>query len=142
MSKMKAMNVELDDDELRLLFKTLDKSGSGSISYQQFISEFPEINSTFTFFKNNFYIVSYMIKKIKDIMTSSKVSAENMFDMFCTDKKTFKMTTADFKNFVKFYHDKAADHEIDSLLKHFDQSGKGFIAKEEFIQAFGRNVRE
>ena len=74
-----------------------------------------------------------MIKKIKDIMFSTKVSAESMFDMFCTDKKTFKMSKEDFRTFVKFYHDKAADHELDSLMKHFDQSGKNFVKKEEFV---------
>lgn len=74
-----------------------------------------------------------MIKKIKDIMYGSKVSAENMFDMYCADKKTYRMTTKEFKQFASFYHDKAAEHEIDSLLRHFDQSSKGFITKEEFI---------
>jgi Ca2+-binding EF-hand superfamily protein len=83
-----------------------------------------------------------MIKKIKDIMVGSKVSAESMFDLYCTDKKTNRMSPADFKSFVKFYHEKAAEHEIDSLYRHFDQTLKGFVAKEEFISAFGRNVRE
>jgi hypothetical protein len=42
---MKAMKVQLDDDELKYLFKVLDKTGRGEITYQQFVSEFPEINS-------------------------------------------------------------------------------------------------
>src|ERR1035441_9187450 len=83
-----------------------------------------------------------MIKKIKDIMYGSKVSAESMFDMYCHDKRTYHMSPQDFKTFVKFYHEKAAEHEVDSLLRHFDQSAKGFITKEEFTQALGRNVRE
>lgn len=33
------------------------------------------------------------------------------------------MNLGDFGQFVKqFYNEKAADHEIDSLFKHFDQS--------------------
>jgi len=32
-SKMKAMNVQMDDDELRILFKTLDKTGMNQITY-------------------------------------------------------------------------------------------------------------
>jgi Ca2+-binding EF-hand superfamily protein len=43
------------------------------------------------------------------------------------------MSPQDFKTFVKFYHEKAAEHEVDSLLRHFDQSAKGFITKEEFV---------
>ena len=84
-----------------------------------------------------------MIKKIKDIIVGSKVPPESVFERYCTDKKPpQKMNHADFKKFVKFYHEKAVEHEIDSLFKHFDQSMKGHITKEEFITAFGRDVKE
>lgn len=43
---------------------------------------------------------------------------------------------------MKEYHDKAADHEIDSLLRHFDPNAKGYITKDDFVNAFGRNVKE
>jgi len=85
------------------------------------VSEFPDIN------------ISYMIKRIKDIMQGSKATAENMFDMYCQDKKSNKMSVQDFKAFVKFYHEKAADHELDTFLRHFDQQGKGFITKDDFV---------
>jgi Ca2+-binding EF-hand superfamily protein len=52
------------------------------------------------------------------------------------------MNLADFKKFVKFHHEKAQDHEIDSLFRHFDNSTKGFITKEEFSAAFGRDIKE
>jgi Ca2+-binding EF-hand superfamily protein len=52
------------------------------------------------------------------------------------------MNQTDFKKFVKNYIDKAEEHEMDSLFRHFDQSRKGFITKEEFSHAFGRDVQE
>mmetsp|Transcript_20144 Transcript_20144/g.14864 ORF Transcript_20144/g.14864 Transcript_20144/m.14864 type:complete len:171 (+) Transcript_20144:460-972(+) len=83
-----------------------------------------------------------MIKKIKDIMEGSKATAENMFDMYCQDKKSNKMQIPDFKAFVRFYHEKVEEHELDTFLRHFDPIGKGFITKDDFVQAFGRAVRE
>mgnify|MGYP001576817669 CR=1 FL=1 len=65
-----------------------------------------------------------------------------MFDLYCKDEKRLKMSIQGFTEFVKFYHEKAADHEIDSLRRHFDQTQKGYITREEFVEAFGRNVRE
>jgi Ca2+-binding EF-hand superfamily protein len=77
---MKLLQVNLDDDELRVLFKALDKAGTGSITYKQFVTEFPEIN------------VSYMVKKIKNIIIGSKVSIDLIYEKYCTDKKTNKMS--------------------------------------------------
>lgn len=128
---MKMLQVNLDDEELRVLFKALDKTGTGNINYKQFVTEFPEINT------------SYLINKIKKIIIGSKVAPEMIFEKYCTDKKHQRMSLADFKIFVKQFHsDKVQDHEIDSLFKHFDISRKGFITKEEFISAFGRDVKE
>lgn len=44
-SKMKALQVNLDDTELKTLFAVLDKTGKGEITYKAFVQEFPEINS-------------------------------------------------------------------------------------------------
>lgn len=66
-----------------------------------------------------------------------------IFEKYCSDKKAQRMYQADFKSFVKQFHsDKVADHEIDSLFKHFDADGKTYITKDEFISAFGRDVKE
>jgi Ca2+-binding EF-hand superfamily protein len=43
--KLKALHTPLDDGEMEFLFKHLDKAAKGSIDYQMFVSEFPEINS-------------------------------------------------------------------------------------------------
>lgn len=69
------LQVNLDDEELRVLFKALDKTGTGSITYKQFVTEFPEINT------------SYMINKIKKIIIGSKVAPETIFEKYCVDKK-------------------------------------------------------
>lgn len=64
-------------------------------------------------------IVSYMIKKIRGIIAASKVAIETVFNEFCTDKVNKRMSQADFKRFIRKYIDKAVDHEIDSLFRHF-----------------------
>jgi hypothetical protein len=63
-----------------------------------------------------------MVKKIKSILSGSKVSLESVFNDFCSDKALKKMNQSDFKRFVKKYIEKAADYEIDSLFKHFATS--------------------
>jgi Ca2+-binding EF-hand superfamily protein len=42
---MKALQVPLDDTELVALFQHIDKLQRGTIDYQGFVQEFPEINS-------------------------------------------------------------------------------------------------
>lgn len=42
--KMKALQTPLDDSELQMLFQHLDKTKRGTIDYQLFVEEFPEIN--------------------------------------------------------------------------------------------------
>ena len=41
---MKALQTPLDDSELQMLFQHLDKTKRGTIDYQLFVEEFPEIN--------------------------------------------------------------------------------------------------
>ena len=142
--KMKALQTHLDDSELQMLFQHLDKGKKGTIDYQLFVEEFPEINGKFSSECFKPLVVSYMVKKIKGILVGSKVSLESVFNDFCSDKGLKKMNQSDFKRFVKKYIDKAADHEIDSLFKHFattvglhDQ-----LTFQDFTDAFGKEVRE
>jgi Ca2+-binding EF-hand superfamily protein len=53
-TKMRALETPLDDSELNDLFHHLDKTGRGTIDYQMFVEEFPEINSKIISF-----IISY-----------------------------------------------------------------------------------
>jgi hypothetical protein len=44
---------------------------------------------------------------------------------------------------VKAFIDKAAEYEIDSLFRHFfDKDQKTYITRQDFIEAFGREVKE
>jgi Ca2+-binding EF-hand superfamily protein len=56
------------------------------------------------------------------------------------------MTAGDFKRFVKKYIEKAADHEVDSLFKHFASAALAGLANTltfaDFTEAFGREVQE
>ena len=60
-----------------------------------------------------------MVKKIKSIILGSKSPLETVFNDFCTDQQNKRMSLADFKKFVKKYVEKAVEHEITSLFKHF-----------------------
>jgi hypothetical protein len=53
---MKALQIQLDDSELQTLFQILDKTGKGTITYDLFVSEFPEINSKLLKFRSHLLI--------------------------------------------------------------------------------------
>ena len=83
-----------------------------------------------------------MIKKIKGIILGSKVPVSAIFDKYCSDKRNRRMSQSDFSRFTRFYHEKVADHEVDSLFRQFDQASKGFITEQEFKLAFESEIRE
>lgn len=88
-----------------------------------------------------------MVKKIKNILIGSKVTLESVYNEHCSDKTpSRKMSQADFKRFVKKYIEKAADHEIDSLFRHFAVDVvagiTGQLTLNDFTDAFGREVKE
>ena len=86
-------------------------------------------------------VVSYMIKKIRNIILGSKISIEAVFTEHCSDRQV--MDTGDFRRFVRKYVEKAEEHEIDSLMRHFTQEkGRGTIMLQEFMDAFGRDVKD
>jgi hypothetical protein len=60
-----------------------------------------------------------MLKKIKTIIIGSRISLETVYNDFCSDKMQKRMSLNDFRRFVKKYVEKAVDHEIISLFKHF-----------------------
>ena len=60
-----------------------------------------------------------MVKKIRSILANSAVALETVFNEFASDKVNKRMNQTDFKKFAKKYMEKAADHEIDSLYRHF-----------------------
>ena len=91
-------------------------------------------------------VVSYMMNKIKDILIGSKVALEVVFNDFCSDRMNQRMSDTDFRRFVKKYIDKAADHEVDSLFRHFAGADPvAGIARQltlqDFQDAFGREVQ-
>ena len=45
--KLKALQTPLDDSEMLTLFQNIDKASTGTINYQMFVQEFPEINSKY-----------------------------------------------------------------------------------------------
>ena len=90
----------------------------------------------------SFALVSFMIKKIRNIVTGSKINLETIYFDFCSDKNSKRMVLADFKKFVRKYVEKAEDFEVDSLFRHFTQDQKTFINVDDFKSAFNADVKD
>lgn len=83
-----------------------------------------------------------MIKKIKSIILGAKVNVEILFRDNCTEKQFQRMSQDDFKKFVRKYIEKASDGEIDSLFRHFSQGIQPYLTLDDFVEAFGREIKE
>jgi len=74
--KLRALHIQIDEEEIVALFKKLDKNGSNSIDLSEFVTEFQEINT------------SQNIKKMKNIFDKSAMDPESYFNNNChNDRK-------------------------------------------------------
>jgi len=69
--KVKAMHMRLDDEEANALFRHLDLNHDGSISYNELVEMFSNINTT------------QIIKKMQKVILGSKVEPEFYFTKSC-----------------------------------------------------------
>jgi hypothetical protein len=68
---------------VKFLFNAMDKDSSGSISLQEFVTEFQSLNGKLI--SNE--IVQYTIDKIKTLLKSINASPEVIFDQNSKDKE-------------------------------------------------------
>lgn len=68
---------------MKFLFNAMDKDSSGSISLQEFVTEFQSLNGKLI--SNE--IVQYTIDKIKTLLKSINASPEVIFDQNSKDKE-------------------------------------------------------
>ena len=113
---------DVEKEELRRLFDTIDDDGSGHISKEEFIDAVHNNKNV-----KKFVSESHMLRKL--------VARKNFDDAFR------KMDTDDggevtFVEFWKFMQQEADERNIRKLFKAIDKDGSKKITKEELIWAF------
>lgn len=120
--KVKAMHMRLDDEEANALFRHLDLNNDGSISYNELVEMFSNINTT------------QIIKKMQKVILGSKVEPEFYFTKSClSDTSKQKLNQGDFVKMVRGLYEKVTLPEIDQIFRHFDKGRKGYVTKAEFL---------
>lgn len=70
-SKIKALHIPMEDDEVYALYAALDANKDGNIDYGELVEMFVEVNT------------SQLIRKIKRTIDGSKIPPEVLFDRYC-----------------------------------------------------------
>lgn len=120
--KMRAMHIQLDEDECAAIFRKLDINNSGDISFDEFVNEFASINT------------EKVIQKMKKILIQGKTDPEAYFDKQAqSDRTKQKMTHAEFRSLLLYIQPQLIKREIYHLQKHFDRGNKGSVTKKDFL---------
>ena len=129
--KMRQMHVQLDEDEVQAIFRKLDLNGSGSIDFDEFVSEFAAINT------------EKIIKKIKNILFRGKIDPEYIFNKHClADRTNQKLQHSEFKNLLKEIEPQLIKREVSHCIKHFDRGNKGQVTKTDFLHVISSDFIE
>ena len=67
-SKMRAMNTGVTEDEAKAIFRKLDLNNSGDIDFDEFVNEFAILNT------------EKVIDKMKKILVDGKIDPEQFFN--------------------------------------------------------------
>ena len=121
--KLRAMRIQLEEDEMHAFFRGLDKNNSGTIDFGEFVNEFADINT------------DKFIQKMKKTFNDSKVDPAVIFDKYAVnDSAKKKMNHTEFVNLLKFVvRQQLIPQEIHHLKRAFDRGNKGFVTKEDFL---------
>ena len=119
----------LTAEECRILFLAVDKDHSGGISYDEIITECSKINC------------GYVLSKMKSVLQGSKdMTPEKVFDLYDRDRSN-KMEITEFNEMLNYLYEGGINKvEVDSLFKHFDSRGVGYITKEDFKKALTQPI--
>lgn len=143
-SQIHQMKMNLEEDEIMALFKSIDVNNSQSITYNELIEKFDKFN------------VEMLIKRIKVFIDSGSNNADFIFDKYSNRQsstrgshsdfhasfKDLRMQQADFAAMVKYFIKKISPPEIAQMFKHFDHGNKGFITRQDFTAAFVNDVKD
>lgn len=129
--KMRALHMQLDDEEIGAIFRSLDMNSDGAVGYAELVEQFAAINT------------QQLIRKMQRVIAGSKVEPEFFFARHClSDGTKTKMSRADFDRMVKDLYEKVTKPEITYVFRHFDKGQKGYVTKGDFLAAFHAEVRE
>lgn len=125
--KLTAMQAGLEPEEVDCLFKHLDANKDGSISYGEFVQAFSAANAT------------QIVNRMRRVLYQASMSVKELLSRHCTSGTISK---AEFRKIVRALIDKLADFEIDSVFRELAKSGADTIARDDFLDIFGRDEQE
>ena len=128
-TKMRQMHTGLDEEEMNVLFRSMDRNNDRSIAYGELVEMFSEINT------------KQIIKKMQSIVTKSKLGAETFFNNECREDSTKqKMSSNDFNRLIKSLYERVSPAELVYVFRHFDRGNKGYVSKQEFLSILNQDV--
>lgn len=128
-NKMRQLHTGLDEEEMSVLFRSMDRNSDRSIAYGELVEMFSEINT------------KQIIKKMQGIVTKSKLSAETFFNNECREDSTkLKMSLGDFNRLIKSLYERVSPAELVYVQRHFDRGSKGYVSKQEFLSILNQDV--
>jgi Ca2+-binding EF-hand superfamily protein len=128
-NKMRQLHTGLDEEEMNVLFRSMDRNSDRSIAYGELVEMFSEINT------------KQIIKKMQGIVTKSKLSAETFFNNECREDSTKqKMSLNDFNRLIKSLYERVSPAELVYVQRHFDRGNKGYVSKQEFLSILNQDV--
>ena len=130
-SKLRQMDIKLDDEEILSFFKSLDVNGSGQITYDELIARFSALNN------------KQLLTRISKFVMSGNANPNFAFERYSSDHRRGHMTQDEFKKMVKeFFKKGVSNAEIQNMYRHFDRGAKGYITRDEFTSAFTTEPQE
>ena len=130
-NKIKGLHMNLDDEEVVAIFRSLDLNSSGAVTYAELVEQFSTINT------------EQIINRISNVLTSSKIQEEFYFDKYAgVDGTRSRMSKQEFSRMIRELYSKVTNLELAHVYKHFDRGNKGYILKEDFLSAFKHPVSQ
>jgi len=125
--KLTAMQAGLEPEQVDCLFKHLDANKDGNVSYSEFVQAFSAANT------------DQIVNRMRRVLYGASMSVEKLLNTHCSSNT---ITKNEFRKIVKALIDKLADFEIDSVFKELAKQGADSIAREDFLDRFGRDEQE
>jgi Ca2+-binding EF-hand superfamily protein len=125
--KLTAMQAGLEPEEVACLFDHLDANKDGEISYGEFVQAFSGANA------------DQIVNRMRRVLYGASMSVKQLLSTHCPAGAIAKPA---FRKIVRALIDKLADVEIDSVFKELAKSGAETIAREDFLDLFGRDEQE
>jgi len=138
----------MNDKEIDTLFKNVDKSTDGTVSFKELETMFKKFDMTFTARDLRTIVKRYdkdgktgmnrdeFRALITDVFNANSqyIEAYNAFQVFDIDKDG-KITAVELRRACQNLNNKLTTKEINEMIQRFDKNGDGSLSLEEFAKA-------